>query len=282
MNKQAVNVGPCGGCAQQRPLQDSHMGVPRFVKDWLMQQPGSLPQLIGGPSFLEPQKIAQDVGRLHFLCQECETALSRDEGEFAEQLFHPINDSNQIPAIRYGSWMFRFCASVLWRAVIYAHRTGRLAGRPQDALTEILAAAEAWRHVALSETAKAGNYSLYLFPVLFRPSNEKAYELSVTTGVISGIGNGLVYAVSKLGRLFVCGGIIEGNEHQLWTASRIHADGGAWGGNEKHRLPPTIAEYLQQEIRASVAAVRTEAGIPPKVLDARRRRTQKKNKNRGK
>jgi hypothetical protein len=81
---------------------------------------------------------------------------------FAASLFEPMHDRNRLPSIRYGPWLLRFGASVLWRACVHLEHKGRFTKVSDEVVAATHCAAEEWRRVARSESRSTGRFEIHL------------------------------------------------------------------------------------------------------------------------
>jgi hypothetical protein len=92
-------------------LQLGHI-FPRFVGKWLKKTSAT-----GYLRNLTSAKRQQETRREYFLCSRCEQLLSRDEKQFAEEIFIPYHERRET-VFRYGPWLQRFLSGFHWKVLI--------------------------------------------------------------------------------------------------------------------------------------------------------------------
>ncbi len=93
-------------CQQQETIQNSHI-VPRQVSQWIKET-----SPLGGLRDLEKPNLRQeDTQKSPLLCSDCEQRISVSEGNFAKEIFIPLNDQG-IPEITAWYLASTFAVSV--------------------------------------------------------------------------------------------------------------------------------------------------------------------------
>src|SRR3974390_2127748 len=119
-------IGPCRLCGREAELLFSHM-IPAFVFRWVRESSGG-----GYLRFAqEPNKRVQDGLQLELLCGECEGRIGRFEDQFARRLFYPYVADGGL-RVRYGPWLLKFAASLVWRVLVVTQEKRGLAGFPSE------------------------------------------------------------------------------------------------------------------------------------------------------
>ena len=65
-----------------------------------------------------PNLRSQDGQKGHYLCDSCEQLFNSWETDFANLVFHPLNEGGA-HSFNYGPWMLKFAVSVSWRVLTY-------------------------------------------------------------------------------------------------------------------------------------------------------------------
>ena len=101
----------CKLCGKNSKLLISHV-IPRLAYKWMKDTSGS-----GYFRFGEnPNQRSQDGFKFPWLCEDCEMLLNPWETEFANKIFHPMNNGID-KAIIYNQWLNLFCVSLSWRVL---------------------------------------------------------------------------------------------------------------------------------------------------------------------
>jgi hypothetical protein len=145
----------CKLCQQQETIQNSHI-VPRFVSQWIKET-----SPLGGLRDLEKPNLRQeDTQKSPLLCSDCERRISVSEGNFAKEIFIPLNDHG-ILEFTYGTWLLTFAVSLSWRvgqSLLNGLRmkNAQVAPRVEQAL-------QVWSDYLLGARTDTQQYSHHLF-----------------------------------------------------------------------------------------------------------------------
>lgn len=157
--------GVCSLCKQKRELKLGHI-IPRFAGKWIKETSatGLLRRVI------EPNKRAQDLLTIRFLCAECEQTLSRYESYFADKVFFPFFQED-IEGFEYSDNLITFIISLAWRTLLVNYDT-QIAKDPW--IKEHLdMAEESWRGFLLGNERLDESYEHHLiFLDYVKPSDK--------------------------------------------------------------------------------------------------------------
>ena len=225
----------CALCGVKRKLEQSHI-IPQFVYR-RAQATADKNNIPDGPT-------------RRLLCGRCEDLFSFYESEFARHVFHPLA-ANPTLAVKYGSWLRKFAASVCWR-ILGESRAKNTPGHFSERWAPALVSCrETWRHYLTGKRPDVGGHHLHLLPwnaVLgeegagsgavpgeqgpaLRPvpslgltgvAAPRASQHSINMDVFCGDHAALVYA--KLGPIILIG-LIADPAPQQWRGTRINAEG---------------------------------------------------------
>ena len=239
----------CALCRHERELRCSHI-IPKFVYAWLKESSGT--------GFLRfspnPNQRVQDGLKKDFLCGDCELLLSKFETEFANNIFYPLHQNEQLrlrtgPWFHYKSWCMKFAVSVSWRCLSVARELGL---RHFDANQRRLAdqALETWRAFLLGQIEHPGVHEQHMV-VLDRladhtcdglPSNVNRYLLrAAELQPIRTKQSAFIYV--KMCRVIVFGFIHE-PEMRWWKGTKLRVRNGQIGGTNIV-LPSPLLGYLK-------------------------------------
>ena len=99
----------CKLCMKEKNLSNSHI-IPKFVVRWLKDTSatGYLRQAE------KPNIRKQDIITRKILCRHCEGLFSRNETQFAKNIFLPFQN-DKVKRFQYDDWLRAFAVSVFWR-----------------------------------------------------------------------------------------------------------------------------------------------------------------------
>lgn len=151
MPSQAAPGGTCRLCLRIESLQRSH-AIPRFVLKWLRET--------GARKFYgikRPRQVIQDSPTRYLLCAQCEQRFSVWERWFAQHVLRRSPVAGE--GIEYGSELYLFGLSVLWRIAVLAPDMWEV---EWPAFARAIAArSEEWRRFLIGDSETAS--SLHLF-----------------------------------------------------------------------------------------------------------------------
>jgi hypothetical protein len=217
--------GICLLCEQDADLQLSHV-VPAFVYRWLRDSSGKGHLR----SSANPNLRVQDGPQEYWLCLACEQQFGVYERSFANQIFHPFikDQSGKLP---YGDWMLKFCVSVSWRVLRHHLTRGlrdKVDGPRQAALDK---AEEKWRKFLLGQEPHPGDFRQHMLPFdrIERTNTDVPPNINryITRAIMidAPYGDESLYIVSKLGRFFIIGVVLE-PKPVGWRGTKINANAG--------------------------------------------------------
>jgi hypothetical protein len=213
-------IGICRLCEVSAELQESHI-IPAFVFRWRKE---TAPTPFMRTSH-EPNRRVQDGLKLHWLCRNCEQALSAYEKQFADTIFHPITQDDR-KRISYGAWLLKFCVSISWRVLLDAQEETSFGGLSE---AQRLVAAEAlcvWHEFLRGRVPHPGKFEQHLLvfdeigsyggPL---PPNFYRYALrSIDMDV--GSNDDLAFTYVKMGPFVLLGFLLFSNPHE-WSGGAI-------------------------------------------------------------
>ena len=237
----------CRLCRAHEALRNSHV-LPAFAFRWLRETSATGYFRYGAT----PNLRVQDGPKCRLLCDTCEGVFSRWEREFAEKLFHPINNSN-CEGTEYGEWLARFAASLCWRTLTWDMGRGQLGHLTPEERTAAHAAAEMWRAFLVGERGNPGEHELHILPMdLVTPAEGETLPArlnfylarAIQTDVVAGANFQFVYV--KLPRtIFI--GVIAGGGRYRWKGTRIRMHRGRLGN--AYQIPSIVAQYVMAQAR---------------------------------
>jgi hypothetical protein len=240
----------CALCRQERELRCSHF-IPGFVYRWLKESSGT-----GYLRFSQsPNQRVQDGYKKDFLCANCESLLNKFETEFANRIFYPLHQNEQLrlgrePWFNYESWCMKFSVSVSWRCLMLARELGiSHFSEPQRLLVN--QALETWRAFLLDKVEHPGIFEQHM--VLFDrladhtcrdlPSNFNRYLLrAVELQPIRTDAHAFIYV--KMCRVMLFG-FIQETEKKVWNGTKLHVRNGQIGG-ANISLPSPLLGYFKK------------------------------------
>lgn len=237
-------MAACRLCGTTARLCRSHI-IPKFVGDWLRAT-----GVTGRMRTTDvPNRRLEGVPWRHLLCVACEARFNRFETEVCESIFLPLHEDQQ-QRFRYGAAFPRFAVSVAWRMLIMLQAEAHLGGLVK--LPEQVDSAErTWREYLLEQRGTPAPYEVQALPLNVATGTlvEDAsplwsrFLLRTVSQTVHCRG-GAAYLIVKMARLMVFGTIAYGNERRRWNATKLHADGGAWG-SEIYQTPDWVVGHLK-------------------------------------
>lgn len=197
-----------------------------------------------------PNLRVQDGLKVRMLCNACEQRLSYLESTFARRLFQPLSQDAGM-RVRYQDWLAKFCTSLSWRLLAYAHNHlergfDHLNGG-QRLLVENVQ--EVWREFLLGRRRDLGPFVQHLLPISSiaafstpgLPDNINRYLLrAVEIDLVAG--DDTAFAFTKIGRFLVFGFIHPPDDE--WVGSLVRRRGTV-GGTKTYKLPAYVLDYLK-------------------------------------
>lgn len=267
----------CALCRQERELRCSHF-IPGFVYRWLKESSGT-----GYLRFSQsPNQRVQDGLKKDFLCADCESLLNEFETEFANKIFYPLHQNEQLrlskgPWFNYKSWCMKFSVSVSWRCLMLARELGlQHFSETQRLLAD--QALETWRAFILGKIENPGPYEQHMvildhladYAFCDLPSNFNRYLLrAVELQPIRTKESAFIYV--KMCRVMIFG-FIQEPEMRWWRGTKLRVRNGQVGG-AKIVLPRPLLSYLKR--RAEFVG-KAEKSISPRQQDKIRVDSEKK------
>jgi hypothetical protein len=239
-----MTQGPCRLCGAIADLQESHI-IPSFVYKWLKDSSG------GGHlrSAEQPNKRIQDGHKLSWLCWDCEQRFNHWETQFAQQVFHPINQG-KISRVTYGPWLLLFCVSVSWRVLNFHIDKNYVNHIPEDFQGNVKRAEETWREVLLSQRLHPEQYEQHFLPMDIieshtlsdMPVNINRYILR-SADIDTAYGGQTAFTYSKLGRFIILGFLVKPPARQ-WRGTKVHVKHGTIEPRS-YTIPWQFIEYMK-------------------------------------
>lgn len=250
-------IGRCRLCDEMSPLRISHL-VPKFVFDWTKTEGKGLRNMAS------PNLAIQDGIKRPMLCSACEQRLGRWESQVAARIFVPLNREG-VSQHRYGTWLLPFAVSVSFRILAHFRETGvgfingPCRPYPDEFVAETDAALTAWKRFLLGQSESVGSFEQHMFPLNDVPAAthlQRAIKGYIRIGIDAvapwPAPDGGVFVVAKLCRLVCVGTIRKGAS--TWRYTKIHANGGAFGGTFK------VADWIPQYLNDLAAARHVAVG----------------------
>ncbi len=240
---------PCLLCGVPARLQLSHV-IPAFVFRWSRNTSGT--------GFLRygkvPNKRVQDGVKKYWLCQDCEGRFNRVETKFATEIFHPYS-SREESRFRYGPWMLRFGASVVWRVLQLYRAEKGLQTFPAEHQPHLDSAERVWREFLLGERPHPGVHQIHMLPMdviehtsstqNLPPNYNRYIARMIDTDVAHSPSIAYVYA--KLGRFIFLGFAMLKYPNQ-WVGTKLHASEGRIEPR-RYVVPRPFGEYINHRAR---------------------------------
>ena len=247
-----VHLCACAFCESAGPLCDSHI-IPRFVYRWKIKTSPTGRFRSG----LAPNVRLQDGQTAKLLCATCEERLNAWETPMANALFYPYHDYADVPIeVRYGPWLAKFCASVVWRVLLSFKHTGELKhfSAPQLELAD--QALARWRDLMADRVSDQAAFELHLLPVGLiadvqggdLPANMNRY-LARAIDMDVGCNNDSAFVYAKMCRLIIFA-FIQMRHPEWWGGTRVNVTEGTIHPRA-YRLPAVIGEYLASRARST-------------------------------
>ena len=117
----------CNFCnAKVEKLEISHL-IPKFIYKWLKETSTTNRMR----SSVNPNKPAQDGYKIPFLCKTCEGNFSKYEKYFAEKVFKPFVDTNNIKIFENIDFnmLDKFISSLIWRIAKHSINDPKMNGK---------------------------------------------------------------------------------------------------------------------------------------------------------
>ena len=251
-------VGLCGLCETEKPLRHSHV-IPAFMIRWRKRRGTKAFQMLGwalsglGRAFTKRSRRPQQDGpKAYLLCADCELRIGLDEGKFANLLFEILSSRPELSRV-YGAWLYRFVASLILRAVLYARIHGQ-------ELPEWSEAVSAWRCLLLGKQVDCAAFELHLLPIPQGPIQGKVPEnlpadwdrlvqnhLLITFANVEDVSGTKIVpvAIVKIGNLIFIGYGVASPIPNDWIDYQVWQRGGVIGGCQV-RIPDAIYNILRQ------------------------------------
>jgi len=154
-----MGKGLCKLCEKNSVLLKSHV-LPKFAYKWMKETSGSGHIRFG----VNPNQRSQDGFKLPWLCEACEIKLNNWETEFANKIFHPLNNG-KVGTIKYDEWLNLFCISVSWRVLNFYLEQNLLSNYPPNIQKSIIEAIENWRLYLLGQSKSLQKFEMDFFPL---------------------------------------------------------------------------------------------------------------------
>lgn len=237
---------------QSVPLRKSHV-LPAFIYRWLRGR--SVTGHIRSSD--NPNRRVQDGLKLSWMCQACETLFSGLETSFATKLFHPWNSG--IYRIPYRDWLLKFCVSVSWRVLRFAHGRNKLAPYTQDQQDLLHRADARWRAFLVGDVQHPGEFEQHLLifdnivstTVLDLPSNINRYMTGAVTFDLVGSSRSLM-TFAKLGP-FIIFGMIQKGPHR-WDGTKVHVESGLLKP-QRATVPADLLDLFKEKAEHAASAM---------------------------
>jgi hypothetical protein len=146
-----IRQGICRLCGKQADLRESHI-YPAFAVRWLKESSAT-----GYLRSTGSDKRMQDTDRVKLLCADCEQILSKDEKQFAEKLFVPLQEGRK-QSFDYEEWLIRFLVGFHFRILVTREGVG-----PQHAEEHYARVEEDWKQFLLGKKSDWGQSEFHVF-----------------------------------------------------------------------------------------------------------------------
>jgi len=257
----------CHLCNKHRELKESHI-LPKFVYKWLKDSSGT-----GFIRFGEtPNLRVQDGYKIYLLCDECEGLFNKWETEFANSIFHPLNQgiSN---TFNYGPWMLKFAVSVSWRVLTFFIEEKDLSHFPPILQKKAKIALSNWKKFLLGQAPHPSRFEQHILPFdrveqftyPGMPPNINRYILRTVDIDTVHSGDKAAYVYSKIGRIVLVG-FIEMPYPREWKGTKLHVKRGVLGS--KHYILPTgFGDYFIHKAKRLIAVQQSMSENQRKKID---------------
>lgn len=240
-----MGKGLCKLCEKNSVLLKSHV-LPKFAYKWMKETSGSGHIRFG----VNPNQRSQDGFKLPWLYEACEIKLNNWETEFANKIFHPLNNG-KVGTIKYDEWLNLFCISVSWRVLNFYLEQNLLSNYPPNIQKSIIEAIENWRLYLLGQSKSLQKFEMYFFPLKpvtsidgypleEIPANLNVYMLrNIDMDVAFNDDYSFVYV--KLGPYIILG-IIQFPVLQEWFMSKVINSGSILV--DDYNMPPELFQFI--------------------------------------
>lgn len=238
-------MNKCRLCNEEKKLEESHI-IPKFIGKWLRKTSAT-----GYLRSLDTPNIRrQDLFKTHLLCKSCEDILSNDESYFANTIFHPYMNEQEISySFQYDHRLIRFCAGLSWRSLVYL--TEVLNDENHDEIEKYKSKLQSF---LLEKSSNVDQYEQHLFPLSLNsesPLNLKHSNLnsyfhrSVDIDLLTLKNEMLIY--TKIPNFILISNINYSNINKM-RGSRIALKQGVFTVNKNFILPIEMYNYLDNRL----------------------------------
>jgi len=246
-------LAKCHLCNKNRELRESHI-IPSFVFKWLKTSSGTGHLRFGGA----PNLRSQDGYKTYFLCDICERLFNSWETEFANSIFHPLNEGSA-NKFNYGPWMLKFAVSVSWRVLTYFIKELDLSHFPPNLQEKVKIALSYWKEFLLGETPHPSKFEQHMLPLdridrftySDMPPNINRYIFRTVDIDTVHSGEEVAYVYIKMGRILLVG-FIEVPHPRDWKGTKLHVKSGILG-SKHYILPSGFGDYFINKAKRLIA-----------------------------
>jgi hypothetical protein len=265
-------IAECHLCDRNRELRESHI-IPSFVYKWLKASSGT-----GHIRFGEtPNLRTQDGYKAYLLCGECEGLFNSWETEFANSIFHPLNQGIA-STFKYGPWMLRFAVSVSWRVLTFFMKEMDLSHFPPPLQEKATVAIAQWKRFLLGATPHPSRFEQHMLPLdrikkfthPETPPNINRYILRTVDIDTVHSGDKAAYVYSKMGRIVLVG-FIEMPRPREWKGTKLHVKEGVLGSTH-YILPSGFGDYFMNKAKRLITIQKSMSEKQRKTIDESYRR----------
>lgn len=193
-----------------------------------------------------PNKRVQDGIKKYWLCADCEQQIGDFERQFSLKIFHPLA-ADGLHRIAYGEWLLKFCVSVSWRILLFAHEQNGMAhiARADEAL-------ETWRSFLRGECPHPAAFEQHCIPFgtvdaadrSRLPANINRYLLRAIEFDIAHTDD-VSFSYAKMGPVAILG-FTELKNPKEWPSSKVHVRQGKIGDG-RSRFPQALWRYWEDK-----------------------------------
>ncbi len=237
--------GICKLCLENSELRQSHF-VPKFIGKWLKRT--SITGCIRNSQTFN--KRSQDLIKEYWLCGKCEGLFSKCEMAFANKLFYPFVDQNQL-VFPYDEWLGKFCASLSWRTLTYMLSLTNGAQESPD-LESLTQAQTVLRDFLLGRSNHLLEFEQHLFPLEAieitemnsLPDSINRYLLrAIQMNIIGNESSIVIY--TKLPS-FLLLGLVKYHDSKSLSVSRVALKSGVIKP-DRYTIPMGVIDYMVEQ-----------------------------------
>ncbi|MEI7590112.1 MAG: hypothetical protein WCJ49_02170 [Deltaproteobacteria bacterium] len=271
---------PCQLCCKETELCNSHI-IPKFITNYLKDS--SATGFLRCSDSNTPNLRVQDGKKERMLCSDCEALFSTWETTFANKIFGPLNNNDNIMPFKYESWLLKFAVSVSWR-VLTSYDIYSLPGISETGKALAAKALQTWRGFLLDELPHPCSFEQHMiFTSNIRlnlsddlpPNWNQFLNRGTHMNMCHHEGHPL-YIYTKMGGVTLLGFIgIACPRH--WVGTKIHVKDGVIGNSTN--VPIEFLGYMKERAREELSEQRKISPKKEGKIDAAYRKDPDRSAN---